>query len=202
MQSIRILIAEDNSLLRMELKVMLERNGHCVIGEAADGEAACRMARSLKPDAVLLDIMMPQMTGLEAAEIINQERLGAVLMLTAYSDAAMIEHASKAGVLAYLVKPYREQELIAALAVASTRYREMQALEGALENAHEQMEISRIVSKAKKILIQEHALSEQEAIRRLQALALSSSLTLREAADAVILSQETLAGLSPRSKHK
>src|SRR5476651_366762 len=105
MQTGRILIADDEAVVRLDLKAMLASIGHCVVGEADNGETACYLARSLRPDLVILDVLMPKCTGLEAAEIISRERLGAVMLLTAYSDMPMIEQANRAGVLAWLVKP-------------------------------------------------------------------------------------------------
>src|SRR5690242_3236401 len=111
MQTGRILIADDDAVVRMDLKAMLEGIGHTVVGEADNGETACYLARSLQPDLIILDVMMPRCSGLDAAEIISKERLGAVMLLTAYSDVPMIEKANRAGVLAYLVKPFRQQEV-------------------------------------------------------------------------------------------
>ncbi|HLI47847.1 MAG TPA: response regulator [Chthonomonas sp.] len=193
MLEVKILIAEDDALQRLDLKRMLEQLGHCVVGEAEDGEEACRLARSLRPDLTILDIMMPKIGGLEVAEILSKERLCPVLMLTAYSDAPMIEKACKAGVLAYLVKPYRQQELQPAITIAIARYRELLALEGALESTREERELMELTAKAQRALMQLHELTEREAERRLQALALSSGRSLREVAEAVLLAYETTA---------
>ncbi len=191
MQQARILIADDDSMLRLDLHTLLESLGHDVVGEAENGEIACYLARSLKPDLAILDIMMPKMTGLEAAEIINKERLCPVILLTAYSDVPIIEQANKAGVLAYLVKPYREQELQPNIEIALARYREMMALEGALGSAQETIDNSRQVGKAKRVLMERHGISEQEAYRRMQAQALANQKSVREIADAILLTQET-----------
>lgn len=190
MQQVKILIADDDAMLRLDLKLMLENLGHCVVAEADNGETACYLARSLRPDLNILDVMMPKVNGLEAAEIINRERLGPVLMLTAYSDVPMIEQANRAGVLAYLVKPYREQELQPAIVIAVSRYRELMALEGALQGAQEQVEVNRAVGRAKRVLMERHSLSDQEAYRRLQAQALSTNRSLREICEAIMLTEE------------
>lgn len=168
MSQARILIADDDAVLRMDLKQMLESLGHCVVGETDNGETVCTLARSLKPDLILLDIMMPQKNGLEAAEIISRERLGPVALLTAYSDAPMIDQANRAGVLAYLVKPFRQQDLQPAITIAISRYREMLALEGALDAAQEQADTNRLIGRAKRVLAYWHNLSDQEAFRRLR----------------------------------
>lgn len=186
----RVLIADDDAVIRMDLKAMLEELGHTVVGEADNGEAACYMARSLKPDLVILDVMMPKVNGLEAAAAINGERIAPVLMLTAYSEAQMIEDATRAGVLAYLVKPFRRQELQPAIEIALARYRELLALEGELDSLQDQIETRKIVGRAKAILMERHGLAEREAFRRLQAQSLSMNKSLREIADAIILTEE------------
>lgn len=201
MSQARILIADDDAVLRMDLKQMLESLGHCVVGDTDNGETVCALARSLKPDLILLDIMMPRKNGLEAAETISRERLGPVVLLTAYSDAPMIDQANRAGVLAYLVKPFRQQELQPAIEIAISRYREMLALEGALDAAQEQAETNRLIGRAKRVLMYWHGLSDQEAFRRLQAQALATNRTLREIADAILLADDmTISdGQSPRN---
>src|SRR5579885_691552 len=123
MQTGRILIADDDAVVRMDLKAMLASIGHCVVGEADNGEAACYLARGLKPDLCILDVMMPKCSGTEAAEIIRRERLGALMLLTAYSDIPIIDQATRSGVLAYLVKPFRQEELRPAVEIAIVRYR-------------------------------------------------------------------------------
>ncbi|HZO91322.1 MAG TPA: response regulator [Chthonomonadaceae bacterium] len=193
MQQGRILIADDDAVLRLDLRSMLECLGHSVVGEADNGEAACYLARNLRPDLIILDIMMPRQNGLQAAEIISRERLGAVMLLTAYSDVPMIEQANRAGVLAYLVKPFRQQELQPAIEIAMARYREMLALEGALDTAQEQMETNRLIGRAKRILMDRHGISDQEAYRRLHAQALATNRSLREIAEAILLTEDMAA---------
>ncbi|HLJ54244.1 MAG TPA: response regulator [Chthonomonadaceae bacterium] len=202
MQTGRILIADDDAVVRLDLKSMVESVGHCVVGEADNGETACYLARSLRPDLVILDIMMPKRNGIEAAEIISRERLGAVMLLTAYSDLPMVEQATRAGVLAYLVKPFRQQELVPAIDIAMTRYREMTALEGALDSVQGQIEANRLVGRAKRVLIERHGVSDQEAFRRINTQALATSRTLREIAEAILLADEmaSAAAESPRRK--
>ena len=190
MQQGTVLIADDDPVIRMDLKAMLEDLGHEVIGEADNGETACYMCRNLKPDLAILDVMMPGTNGLQAAATINSERLSAVLMLTAYSEAPMIEEATRAGVLAYLVKPFRRQELQPAIEVALARYRELIALEGELDSLQDQIETRKAVGKAKAILMVRHDITDREAYRRIQAQSLSLSKPLREIADAIVLTEE------------
>ncbi len=186
----RVLIADDDAVIRMDLKAMLEDLGHEVVGEADNGESACYMARSLKPDLIILDVMMPKMNGLQAAATINGERLAPVLMLTAYSEAPMIEEATRAGVLAYLVKPFRKQELQPAIEISLARYRELAALEGEIDQLHDQIETRKVVGKAKAILMDRNGLTEREAFRRLQAQSLTLNKSLKEIADAIVLTDE------------
>jgi response regulator NasT len=190
MQQGQILIADDDAVIRLDLKNMLESMGHTVVGEADNGEAAVFMARNLKPDLIVLDIMMPKMNGLEAAEYIAKERLGPVMLLTAYSDVPMIEQANRAGVLAYLVKPFRQQELQPAIEIAITRYREMMALEGVAHLANDQLETNRIIGRAKRILMEKHTVGDQEAYRRLTAQSLATNRTLREISEAILIAED------------
>jgi response regulator NasT len=190
MQQGRVLIADDDAVIRMDLRAMLEDLGHEVVGEADNGETACYLARSLKPDLLILDIMMPKMNGLDAAAAVNKERIAPVLLLTAYSEAPMIERATEAGVLAYLVKPFRKQELQPAIEIAMARYREMSALENAVDSLQEQNETRRIVGKAKAILMERQGLADREAFRRLQAQSLSLNKPLRDIAEAIIMADE------------
>ena len=197
----KILIADDDAVIRLDLKTMLENMGHCVVGEADNGETLCYLARSLKPDLTILDIEMPRMDGLDAAEIISKERLGAVILLTAFSDTPKIEKASRAGVIAYLVKPFRENELQPAIEIALTRYRELLALEGALDNAQGQMETNRLVGRAKRVLIDRQKITDQEAFRRLNAQSLATNHSLREIAEAVLLTEDmSMPAEPPRRK--
>lgn len=190
MQVGRILIADDDAVLRLDLRTMLEGIGHSVVGEADNGEAACYLARSLRPDLIILDIMMPKKNGIEAAEIISKERLGAVMLLTAYSEVSMIEQANRAGVLAYLVKPFRQQELQPNIEIAIARYREMIALEGALGAVQEQVETNRVVGRAKRVLMERAGITDQEAFRRIQAQSLATGRSLREIAEAILLTED------------
>jgi len=186
----RVLIADDEPVIRMDLKAMLEELGHEVVGEADNGETVCYLARSLKPDLVILDVMMPRVNGLQAAATINAERIAPVLLLTAYSEAPLIEEATRAGVLAYLVKPFRRQELQPAIEVAMARYRELAALEGELDSLQEQIETRKMVGRARAILMERHGLADREAFRRLQAQSLALNKSLREIAEAIILTED------------
>jgi len=190
MRTVRVVIADDEPLIRMDLRAMLESLGHTVVGETDNGQDACYLARSLKPDLVILDVMMPKMSGVEAAAAINRERLAPVLLLTAYSDAAVVDDATRAGVLAYLVKPFRAEELRPAIEVAIARYREMTALEGQRDELQDHIETRRIVGKARAILARRYAVSEHEALRRMQAQSLSLNKSIKEIAAAILLTED------------
>ncbi len=198
----QILIADDDAVLRLDLKTMLESLGHTVIGEADNGETAVLLARSLKPDLIILDVMMPKLNGLQAAEQISKERLGPVILLTAYNDVPMIEQANRAGVLAYLVKPFRQQELQPSVEIAISRYREMLALEGAVSNAQDQIETSRIIGKAKRVLMDKHTIGDQEAYRRLTAQALATNRSIREISEAILLADDLTASATMTRRSK
>lgn len=201
MQQGKILIADDDAVIRLDLRAMLESMGHCVVGEADNGEAACYLARSLRPDLAILDVMMPKKTGLEAAEVISRERIAPVMLLTAYSEVPIIEQANRVGVLAYLVKPFRQQELQPAIEIAITRYREMLALEGALDSAQDHMETNRLVGRAKRVLMDRSGLNDQEAYRRLQAQSLAMNKSIKEIAEAILLTEEMAMNSAPRRSH-
>jgi response regulator NasT len=194
MHRIRVLIAEDEPVVRMDLRSVLESIGHTVVGETDNGEDAAILARNLKPDLAILDIMMPKMTGLEAAAILSRERIAPVLLLTAYREAGMIDEASRAGVLAYLVKPFRAEELEPAIEIALARYRELAALEGERNALTEEIAARKAVGRAKAILMRRNDLTEREAFRRMQAQSLAMNKSLHEIADAIILSDEMNSG--------
>lgn len=186
----RVLIADDDPVFRMDLRAMLESLGHTLAGEADNGEDVIRLARSLRPDLTILDIEMPRKSGLEAARVLAEERISPVLLLTAYSESRMIEEAIRSGVLAYLVKPFRGPELQPAIEVAIARYRELTALESERDALQEQIESRKVLSKARAILMARHEITDREAQRRIQAQSLALNKSLREIAEAIILSDE------------
>jgi response regulator NasT len=186
----RVLIADDDPVFRMDLRSMLESLGHTLAGEADNGEDVIRLARSLRPDLTILDIEMPRKSGLEAARVLAEERISPVLLLTAYSESRMIEEAIRSGVLAYLVKPFRGPELQPAIEVAIARYRELTALESERDALQEQIETRKVLSKARAILMARHEITDREAQRRIQAQSLALNKSLREIAEAIILSDE------------
>jgi AmiR/NasT family two-component response regulator len=184
--TIRVVIAEDEAIIRLDLKESLEEEGYEVVGEAGRGDQAIELVRELRPDLVMLDIKMPVMDGLTAARTIATERICAVLMLTAFSQREIIEEARDAGALAYLVKPFQKNDLIPAIEVAIGRFRELQALDGEVDALGEQLESRKLVDRAKGILMDECGYKEQDAFTFIQRTAMSDRCRMRDVADRVI----------------
>ena len=190
MSQIRVVIADDESIIRMDLKTLLEDMGHTVVGEAADGQKALELARSLKPDVVIMDIKMPVMDGLDAAKIVADEKIAPVVLLTAYSQKDLIERAKEAGVYAYLVKPFQESDLLPAIEIAISRYLEQQDLETTLGDLEQKLETRKIVDRAKGILMDKYKLSEAEAFRRIQQQSMNQRRSMKEIAEALIIAHD------------
>ncbi len=191
-KKLRIVIADDESIIRLDLKEMLEEHGHTVIGEATDGKVAVEMAERLAPDLIVMDIKMPNLDGLEAVRLINAsgKRRIPVVMVTAYSQPELVEQAVGLGVFAYLVKPIKEGDLMPTIEVAMSRAEEMNVLSQEVADLKDALETRKVVEKAKGILIEQHGLSEAEAFRRIQKLSMNSRKPIREVADAIILARE------------
>jgi AmiR/NasT family two-component response regulator len=184
--TIRVVIAEDEAIIRLDLRETLEEEGYQVVGETGRGDQAVELVRTLQPDLAILDIKMPHMDGLEAARIISQERICGVLMLTAFSQREVVEDARDAGALAYLVKPYQKSDLIPAIEVAIGRFRELQQLTGEVDALGEQLEARKIIDRAKGLLIDECGLKESEAFTFIQRTAMSERSRMREVAERVL----------------
>ncbi len=190
MSDTRILLAEDETITRMDLREMLEHLGYSVVGEAGDGVAAVNLARTLKPDLVLMDIKMPGLDGIAAAETLIQERITPVLLLTAYSDKEFVDRAVDAGVMGYLVKPFQEAQLKPAIEVALERWREVRQIQQDLAQTQETLETRKVVERAKGVLMDSQNLKEAEAFRRIQRLSMNSRKSMREVAEAILLAHE------------
>ena len=184
--SIRVVIAEDEAIIRLDLRETLEEEGYEVIGEAGRGDVALDLIRELKPDFAILDVKMPGMDGLEVARMIGDEKICGVLVLTAFSQREIIEQARDAGALAYLVKPFQKSDLIPAIEVAIGRFRELQALNGQMEVLEEQLEARKIIDKAKGRLIDEFGLKEQEAFSFIQRTAMKDRSRMRDVAEKIL----------------
>ena len=185
----RVLIAEDEALIRMDLREMLEEDGHDVVAEARNGREAIEQARVLNPDVVFMDINMPETNGIEAAEVIAREGIAPVVMVTAFSQASYIEKAANAGAMAYIVKPFGRKDVVPAMQVAISRFAEARALASEVADLSERLETRKVVARAKGILMARGA-SEPEAFKRLQKLAMDKRRTLKQVAEAVILASE------------
>ncbi len=184
--TIRVVIAEDEAIIRLDLKETLEEEGYIVVGETGRGDKAVELVRELRPDLAILDIKMPGMDGLEAARHISKDRICGVLVLTAFSQREVIEEARDAGALAYLVKPFQKSDLIPAIEVAIGRFREMQALSGEVEVLGEQLEARKSIDRAKGVLIDSYGLSESDAYGFIQRGAMNHRTTMKNVADMIV----------------
>ncbi|WP_159942199.1 MULTISPECIES: ANTAR domain-containing response regulator [unclassified Nocardiopsis] len=182
----RVVIAEDEALIRLDLKEMLEEDGYAVVGEAGDGETVVRLAQELKPDLVITDIKMPVLDGLSAAERIAAERIAPVVILTAFSQRELVERAREAGAMAYLVKPFNKADLVPAIEMATSRYAELSALESEVSSLQERLETRKLVEQAKGLLQSRHGMSEPEAFRWIQKNSMDRRLTMRKVAETVV----------------
>ena len=184
--SIRVVIAEDEAIIRLDLKETLEEEGYIVVGETGRGDKAVDLVREHRPDLAILDIKMPGMDGLEAARLITKDRICGVLVLTAFSQREIIEEARDDGALAYLVKPFQKSDLIPAIEVAFGRFREMQALNGEVEVLGEQLEARKSIDRAKGILIDQFKMSEADSYGFIQRGAMNHRTTMKAVADMVV----------------
>ena len=185
-RAIRVLIAEDEALIRLDLKEMLVEEGFDVVAEVSDGATAVRLARELRPDLAILDLKMPVMDGIQAAEQITRERLSAVLILTAFSQRDLIEKARRAGAMAYLVKPFQKHDLLPAIEIAAGRFRDLQGLEAEVGTLTDRLEARKAVDRAKGLLQQHEAMTESAAFRWIQRTAMERRLTMKAVAEQVV----------------
>jgi two-component system, response regulator PdtaR len=194
MERTRVIIADDESLIRMDLREMLTNLGYLVIGEVADGRSAVNQARELRPDIVIMDIKMPDMDGIEAAKILTEEHISPVVLLSAYSQRDLVDRAREAGVTAYLVKPYREEDLTPAIEVALARFREFQELQKQVIDLQQALETRKLVDRAKGILMDKQGLSEADAFRKIQKMSMDNRKPMKDVAEAIILAHQVGAG--------
>jgi two-component system, response regulator PdtaR len=188
----RVLIAEDEALIRLDLKEMLQEEGYEVVGEAGDGETAVRLAEELKPNLVVLDVKMPVLDGISAAERIARARTAPVLILTAFSQRELVDRAREAGAMAYLVKPFSKGDLVPAIEMAVARYEELTTLESEVADLTERLETRKLVDRAKGILQTRFGLTEPDAFRWIQKAAMDKRTSMREVAKVVL--EETTKG--------
>src|SRR5438552_8057998 len=183
----RVIIADDETIQRMDLKDVLTKQGYLVIGEAGDGLSAVNLARELRPDLVIMDIRMPDMDGIAAAETLTQEKIAPVLLLTAFGDQPLVDRAKEAGVVNYIVKPLRESEVTPAIEVALARYNEFRTLEEKTLTLTEQLETRKIVERAKGLLMEKKGLREQDAFRKIKKASLNIRKSLCEVEEAIMI---------------
>ncbi|MFD0864751.1 ANTAR domain-containing response regulator [Tessaracoccus lubricantis] len=181
-----VIVAEDEALIRLDLVELLTEEGYDVVGEAADGEEAVKLARDLVPDLVIMDVKMPKMDGITAAEIIAEERIAPIVMLTAFSQRDLVERARDAGAMAYVVKPFGASDVVPAIEIAMGRFQEIAAIEDELANLEDRLESRKIIDQAKGILQQDLGLTEPEAFRWIQKTAMDMRKSMRDVAEGVI----------------
>ena len=190
MERTRIIIADDEAIIRMDLREMLSNLGYLVIGEVGDGRSAVNLARELRPDLIIMDIKMPDMDGIDAAKILTEEKIAPVLLLTAYSQRELVSRAKEAGVAGYLVKPFRESDLSPAIEVTLARFAELGALEKEVGDLQTALETRKFVDRAKGILMDTQDLTEAEAFRKIQKMSMNTRKPMKEVAEAIILAHE------------
>ena len=193
-QSIRVIVADDEALTRVDMQETLTGLGYLVVGTVGDGESAVNLARELLPDVVIMDIKMPGMDGIEAARILTEEGIAPVVLLSAYSQRDLIEQAQDAGVVGYLVKPYREADLAPTIGVAMSRWEQFRRLKEEVESLQERLEVRKLLDRAKGILMDSQGLTEAEAFRRIQKMSMDNRKPMKEVAMAVIMASEIASG--------
>jgi response regulator NasT len=182
----RVLVAEDEALIRLDLVEMLREEGYEVVGEAGDGEQAVELATELRPDLVILDVKMPKRDGIEAASEIAGQRIAPVVILTAFSQRELVERARDAGAMAYLVKPFSKRDLVPAVELAISRFTELQALENEVAGLTDRLETRKVVERAKGLLMAKQAMTEPEAFRWIQRTAMDRRTTMKAVALVVV----------------
>lgn len=186
----RIIIADDESLIRLDLREMLTHLGYDVIAEAGDGRSALELAKKLQPDLVIMDIKMPDLDGITAAEELTRLQIAPVVLLTAYSDQALVERAKEAGVVGYVVKPFREAELMPVIELSLARFEEFRALEREVGDLKEALEARKVIERAKGVLMEVYGLKEAEAFHRIRKTSMDARKSMKEVAEAILLTQE------------
>ena len=182
----RVVVAEDEALIRLDLVELLTGEGYEVVGEAGNGEEALKLARELEPDLVVMDVKMPKMDGISAAAVIAEERIAPVVMLTAFSQRELVERAAEAGALAYVVKPFTPADLIPSIEIALSRFQQLVTLENEVADLAERFETRKLVDRAKGILNDKMGLSEPEAFRWIQKASMDRRLTMQDVAKTII----------------
>jgi AmiR/NasT family two-component response regulator len=193
----RVVIAEDEALIRLDLKEMLEEEGYVIAGEAGDGEAAVELTERLRPDLVIMDVKMPVLDGVSATGRIAADHLAPVVIVTAFSQGDLVRRARDAGAMAYLVKPFTKADLIPAIEIAVSRFREISALEAEVGTLRERLEVRKLLDRAKGILQAERGITEAEAFRWIQKTSMDRRMTMRAVAEEVLAGKHSVAAAPP-----
>jgi AmiR/NasT family two-component response regulator len=187
---LRVLVADDDPIIRLDLKQMLANLGYEVVAEAGDGNEAVLLARSVKPDVCVLDVRMPERDGISAVAELVSEGISAAILLTAYSDQELVQKATEAGAFAYLVKPFKPQDLPPAIEVAVSRFRQTQALHKQVRELNQRLEARRIIERAKGLLMRKQGVSEEEAYARIRQKSMETRRSMREVAEAILMTED------------
>lgn len=190
MERRRVIVADDEILTLQDLKETLDGLGYLVVGTAGDGRSAVNLARQLRPDAVVMDIKMPDMDGIEAAKVLTEERVAPVILVTAYSEKALIQRAQEAGVVAYITKPFRPNDLAPAIEVGVARFQEFETLREENRSMKETLETRKLVDRAKGILMTSQGLNEADAFRKIQKMSMDTRRPMKDIAQAIIITHE------------
>jgi AmiR/NasT family two-component response regulator len=197
-KSLSVVIAEDEALIRLDLKEMLEEEGYLVAGEVGDGASAVDLAQRLRPDLVIMDVKMPGLDGISAAEQISAERLAPVVILTAFSQRDLVKRASDAGAMAYLIKPFTRADLVPAIEIAVSRFQEITALDSEVTGLRDRLEVRKLLDRAKGLLQADRGITEAEAFRWIQKSSMDRRMTMRAVAEEVLqAAQEAADGAAP-----
>jgi len=188
MKQLRIVLAEDDPITRLDIKEMLEEEGHIIVGECGDGQSAVNFSQALKPDLVIMDVKMPGLDGIEAAKMLNDEKTAPVLLLTAYSSSEVINRAAATGVLAYLVKPVTKNSLIPACHIAVGRYEEFNILREENQNLQDSLQTRKLIERAKGLLQKKYLLNEEKAFKKIRQISMDQNRSMKEVAKAIIIS--------------
>ena len=186
----RIMIAEDDTVIRLDLKEELQRQGYLVVGDVGDGQSAVNLARELRPDLIVMDVRMPEMDGITATEILTREKIAPVVLLTAFSDEELIARARSVGVIHYVTKPWRSSDLKPAIEIALNRFQEFKAMESRVKDLEDHLATRKVVEKAKGVLMEKYNISEQEAFRRIQKTSMNNRKSMKDVAEAILLAEE------------
>ena len=185
----RILLAEDETIIRLDLRERLENLGHRVVADVADGQTAVNLAREMRPDVVVMDIKMPCLDGISAAAQLTRDAVAPVVLVTAFSDRELVDQAIGAGVMAYALKPIRDSDLMPAIGVAVSRFREYRLLTKEVDDLNERLETRKLIERAKGLLMSKHSIAEQDAFQRIQRLSMDRRIPMKQVAKALLLAE-------------